>query len=123
MAPITGGNGGLGRAIALGLRKAGASIAVTGRNQEKNAAVASELGDPAAVFALDVRDEAAVEQTVTGVVERHGRLDILVTCAGDFARGSGARHRPPGGVNHRTSSAPPSSFPHPPQTSSPASRS
>jgi 2-deoxy-D-gluconate 3-dehydrogenase len=62
---ITGGNGGLGRAIALGLRRAGARIAVTGRKPEKNEAIGQELGDPAAVFALDVRDEAAVERTVT----------------------------------------------------------
>jgi 2-dehydro-3-deoxy-D-gluconate 5-dehydrogenase len=85
VALVTGGNGGLGRAIAIGLRAAGASVAVTGRDREKNAAAATELGDPGAVFSLDVRDEAAVERTVTGVVARFGRLDILVTCAGDFA--------------------------------------
>lgn len=88
VALVTGGNGGLGRAIALGLREAGASVAVTGRNETKNAAVAAELGDAGVVFSLDVADEAAVEQTVAGVVERFGRLDVLVTCAGDFAGGS-----------------------------------
>lgn len=37
---------------------------------------------------LDVGDEAAIERTVAGVVERFARLDILVACAGDFAGGS-----------------------------------
>jgi 2-deoxy-D-gluconate 3-dehydrogenase len=85
---VTGGNGGLGRAIALGLRSAGARIAVTGRNPEKNAAIGQELGDPDSVFALDVRDEEAVERTVGQIVERYGRLDILVNNAGLFRGGS-----------------------------------
>ncbi len=40
---VTGGNGGLGRAIALGLRDAGARVIATGRNPEKNSAMSSEL--------------------------------------------------------------------------------
>jgi 2-deoxy-D-gluconate 3-dehydrogenase len=85
---ITGGNGGLGRAIALGLREAGAQVAVTGRQLDKNAAIAQELGDPTAVFALDVRDEEAVERTVAQVTERFGSLDILINNAGLFRGGS-----------------------------------
>lgn len=84
---VTGGNGGLGRAIALGLRDAGASVAVTGRNEEKNASVAAELGPAGMAVGLDVTDEAAVERAVADVVGRFGRLDVLVTCAGDFAGG------------------------------------
>lgn len=82
VALVTGGNGGIGRAIALGLREAGARVAVTGRNPEKNAAVAAELGDPALVFPLDVRGEAAVARVVEAVAQRLGRLDILVNNAG-----------------------------------------
>jgi NAD(P)-dependent dehydrogenase (short-subunit alcohol dehydrogenase family) len=41
---VTGGNGGLGRALALGLRAAGADVAVAGRDREKNAAIGPELG-------------------------------------------------------------------------------
>ncbi len=82
VALITGGNGGLGRAVALGFQDAGARVAVTGRSPEKNAAIARELSDPAGVYALDVRDEAAVEHTVASVIERFGRLDILVNNAG-----------------------------------------
>jgi 2-deoxy-D-gluconate 3-dehydrogenase len=83
VALVTGGNGGLGRAIALGLRAAGATLAVTGRDSKKNAAIAKELDDPDAVIALDVRDEDAVRSAVTRVVERLGHLDILVNNAGN----------------------------------------
>ena len=79
---VTGGNGGIGRAIALGFRAAGAQVAVTGRTPEKNEAIGQELGDSGVVFSLDVRDEDAVEQTIAQVVERYGSLDILVNNAG-----------------------------------------
>lgn len=85
---VTGGNGGLGKAIALGFRAAGAQVAVTGRDAEKNAAMGAELGGTGAVFPLDVRDEPAVEKTIAGVVDRFGRLDILVNNAGLFRGGS-----------------------------------
>ena len=78
---------GLGRTIALGLRSAGAQVAVTGRQPDKNVAIGEELGDPTAVFSLDVRDEAAVERTIARVVKRFGRLDILINNAGLFRGG------------------------------------
>jgi 2-deoxy-D-gluconate 3-dehydrogenase len=82
VALVTGANRGLGRAIALGFQRAGARVAVTGRDPAQNAAVGRELGDPDAVFALDVRDEAAVAATLARIVERFGQLDILVNNAG-----------------------------------------
>ncbi|GAC1324654.1 MAG: glucose 1-dehydrogenase [Chloroflexota bacterium] len=88
IALITGGNGGLGRAIALGFRDFGARVAVTGRNAAKNESVRQELGDSSAVFELDVRDENAVQETVTRVEERFGRIDILVNSAGTTRGGS-----------------------------------
>lgn len=81
-AVVTGGNGGLGRALALGLQAAGARVAVTGRNPAKNAAMQRELADPGAVFSLDVRDEAAVTPVLQAAAERLGGLDILVNNAG-----------------------------------------
>src|SRR5881398_3055705 len=86
VALVTGGNGGLGRAIALALRSFGADVAVTGRNPDKNAAVAAEVGEEA-VFELEVRDEGMVERTVDLVVERLGGLDILVNNAGTGREG------------------------------------
>ncbi len=87
VALITGGNGGLGRVIALAYREAGAQVVVTGRNPDKNQAIGQELGDPAAVLPLDVYDEAAVERTIGQVCDRFGQLDILVNNAGQSRRG------------------------------------
>jgi 2-deoxy-D-gluconate 3-dehydrogenase len=86
VALITGGNGGLGQAIARGFRDFGARIAVTGRDAEKNQRMRQELGGDGAVLELDVRDEHAVQEMVSRVEERFGRLDILVNAAGN-ARG------------------------------------
>jgi len=87
VALVTGGNGGLGKAMAIALRQAGAKVAVTGRNPDKNAAVAAELPE-ALVLPLDVRDEVAVERTVATVLQRLGRLDVLVNNAGQSRGGS-----------------------------------
>ena len=83
VALITGGNGGLGQAIARGFRDFGARVAVTGRNPEKNELMRQELGEAGTVFDLDVRDEDAVQKTMAHVEERFGRLDILVNSAGN----------------------------------------
>ena len=88
VALVTGGNGGIGRAIALGFAAHGAAVAVTGRNATKNAQVADELGEGGEVIAADVRDEAAVSAAVARAVERFGHLDILVNNAGNYAPGS-----------------------------------
>ena len=90
---VTGGNSGLGRAMALGLRAAGARVAVTGRDPAKNQTIGRELGDPALVFPLDVRDEEAVERTMSLLVDRLGRLDILVNNAGHTHRVSLLEYR------------------------------
>src|SRR5947209_4190559 len=82
VALVTGGNGGLGRAMALGLRAAGARVAVTGRDAAKNARVAEEFGSESGVLQVDVRSEQDVAAAVAGVVERFGHLDILVNNAG-----------------------------------------
>ncbi|MDA2979407.1 MAG: glucose 1-dehydrogenase [Actinomycetota bacterium] len=84
---VTGGNGGLGRSMAIGLRSAGANVVVTGRNSEKNNAVSHELGDSGMTVSLDVRDENAVREAVSEVVARFGSLDILVNNAGVAHRG------------------------------------
>ena len=61
VAVVTGGNGGIGRGIALGLAEAGAAVAVFGRNDEKNQRVVSELkaiGVPSIAVMVDVTNRA-----------------------------------------------------------------
>lgn len=85
---VTGGNSGLGRAIALALSDAGARIAIGGRRADRNAEVLDQLGPRHAAFALDVADEGSVERAVAGTIEKFGRLDILVNNAGVGQRAS-----------------------------------
>jgi 2-dehydro-3-deoxy-D-gluconate 5-dehydrogenase len=88
VALITGGNSGLGRAMARAYREAGADVAIGGRRSERNAEAVAELGGKAAAFGLDVTDEASVAATIAGTIERFGRIDILVNNAGTARRES-----------------------------------
>jgi 2-deoxy-D-gluconate 3-dehydrogenase len=86
---VTGGNGGIGLGIARGLAQAGASIAVAGRNPEKNAAAVKAieaLGAKAVAVAVDVRDEASCRAMVAAAGKALGRVDILVNNAGTNIR-------------------------------------
>ena len=85
---VTGGNSGIGRAIALAFQEAGARVAIGARRAQRNEAVLAELGPQAAAFEVDVCDEQSVERTIARVVERFGRLDILVNNAGGVNRKS-----------------------------------
>ena len=85
VALVTGGNGGIGLGMARGLAKAGAAIAIGGRNLVKSQAAAAELGAlgvKTAVIEADVTDEASCRQMVDGAVAQLGRLDILINNAG-----------------------------------------
>ena len=85
VAVVTGGNGGIGRGIALGLARAGASVAILGRNEEKNQHVLAELkaiGKPALAARLDVTDRSALAPAVGQVERALGGIDILVNNAG-----------------------------------------
>lgn len=92
VAIVTGGNGGIGRAIAIGLARAGASVAVLARNQEKNRLVLVELeaiGRPALTLHLDVTNRMALAPAIAHVErELHG-LDILINNAGVASPGNG----------------------------------
>jgi 2-deoxy-D-gluconate 3-dehydrogenase len=81
VALVTGGNGGLGFAVARGLRSAGATVTVTGRDPANNEAAIQAFG-PEAVFELDIRDEERVQSAVREIVGRFGSLDVLVNNAG-----------------------------------------
>ena len=85
VALVTGGNGGLGLAMAKGLAKAGASIAIWGRNADKNRAALEELqamGCDAAVFACEVTDAAQVKAAFAATLARFGKVDSCFANAG-----------------------------------------
>ena len=56
---VTGGNGGIGLAMAQGLARAGASVAIAGRDERKNQAALRELGEGAIALRADLGDERA----------------------------------------------------------------
>ncbi|MFF8595894.1 SDR family NAD(P)-dependent oxidoreductase [Streptomyces sp. NPDC015220] len=91
MALVTGGSAGLGLAIARALAEVGSTVVVASRRQKvcTDAAeqITAETGRPALGLACDVTDEQAVHRLVEAVVERHGRVDVVVTSAGVQARG------------------------------------
>ncbi|HLO02887.1 MAG TPA: SDR family oxidoreductase [Symbiobacteriaceae bacterium] len=97
MALVTGGNGGIGRAIALTLAKAGADVAIIGRNEAKTAAVVAEIverGRRAVGLTCDVTDRAAIRTTVEQVVQHLGSVTILVNNAGIVRPGSPLKKAP-----------------------------
>jgi 3-oxoacyl-[acyl-carrier protein] reductase len=82
---VTGGSQGIGETIARRLGAAGATVLVAARSEEKAAAVAGsivEAGGAAEAVRLDVADPASVSAAFRGIVERHGKLDVLVNNAG-----------------------------------------
>jgi 2-dehydro-3-deoxy-D-gluconate 5-dehydrogenase len=87
---VTGGNGGIGRGIALALARAGADVAIAARNADKTRAVMKEietLGRRAIGVSCDVRERSDLERAVGRCVSELGRLDILVNNAGVAAGG------------------------------------
>lgn len=88
---ITGATGGIGAETARRFSAAGYAVAVHYHSGEAAAlALAEELnggGGEAAVFRADVADSAQVDAMTAAVLERFGRLDVLVCCAGTAWQG------------------------------------
>lgn len=85
VAIVTGGTGVLGGAMAHGLARAGAQVGILGRRKERADAVVAEIegaGGQALTLAADVLDQAQLEAVRDAVLERWGRIDILVNAAG-----------------------------------------
>lgn len=98
VAVVTGGNGGIGRGIALGLAKAGAAVAIFGRNHEKNQRVLSELkavGVPSIAVTVDVTDRAGLEPALGRVESALGGIAILVNNAGNVSLSGGVLNEKP----------------------------
>lgn len=99
VALITGGNGGIGLAFGRGLVKSGASVAIWGRNEEKNAAAVAELrglGGKVEAFVCDVTDESQVDEAFEATVAAFDKVDSCFANAG----GAGVR-----GMLHETETA------------------
>jgi NAD(P)-dependent dehydrogenase (short-subunit alcohol dehydrogenase family) len=82
---VTGGNRGLGRAFALALAEAGADVAIAARDADRSAEVVAEIesrGRQAVAVTADITRSGDVQHMVEAVVERFGRLDVLVNNAG-----------------------------------------
>ena len=82
VAIVTGGNGGIGLGMARGLARAGATVAIVGRNAEKSRDAAAGLGERAFAVEADVTRSADIAAMVAEVAGRAGRIDILVNNAG-----------------------------------------
>lgn len=89
VAVCIGGTSGLGRAIAVGLARAGAQTVPTGRRAELVQEVCAEIrqtGGSAFAHTVDVGDRASIDVLRDAVCERFGGVDILVNAAGRTAR-------------------------------------
>jgi 2-dehydro-3-deoxy-D-gluconate 5-dehydrogenase len=98
VAVVTGGNGGIGRGVALGLAEAGAAVAVWGRNDEKNQRVLSELkamGVRSMALMVDMTNRAGLEPAVNKVEGELGSVSILVNNAGIASLSGGVMNEKP----------------------------
>jgi NAD(P)-dependent dehydrogenase (short-subunit alcohol dehydrogenase family) len=88
-AVVIGGTSGIGRAIALGLAKAGGDVIATGRRAEQVKGVASEIeaiGRRTVSVTADVRDRSSLEHLLSCALDTFGKVDILVNSAGRIKR-------------------------------------
>jgi len=89
IAVVTGGTSGIGRAMSLGLADAGADVIASARRQQQVDETATEIearGRQTLRIASDVCDRASLEYLLAAVLERFGKVDILINCAGRIKR-------------------------------------
>ncbi|MEZ5321074.1 MAG: SDR family oxidoreductase [Microthrixaceae bacterium] len=82
---VTGGASGLGRAIAQRMASEGATVVAVDLNEsglEDTAAMLTSAGATVSTSVADVSDRMAAHGVVADAMDRHGRIDVLVNCAG-----------------------------------------
>ncbi len=88
IALVTGASRGIGQALALGLARAGAHVVATARTQagleELDDAVLAATGAHATLVPLDITDGDGLDRLGAALYERFGKLDILISNAGDL---------------------------------------
>jgi len=92
---VTGGSRGIGKAIAFGLAREGANVALVARERDTLAAARAEIAaattSKVEAYSSDTGDDAAVKKMVADVAAAFGRIDILVNCAAQ----PGGQGKPP----------------------------
>jgi NAD(P)-dependent dehydrogenase (short-subunit alcohol dehydrogenase family) len=88
-AVVTGGTSGIGRALSLGLADAGADVIATARREQQVEETAGEIeacGRQTLRIPSDVCDRGSLERLLASVLDRFGKVDILINCAGRIKR-------------------------------------
>jgi NAD(P)-dependent dehydrogenase (short-subunit alcohol dehydrogenase family) len=89
VAVVTGGTSGIGRALSLGLAEAGADVIATARRQQQVDETAHEIearGRETLRLSSDVCDRASLDKLLAATLEKFGKVDILINCAGKIKR-------------------------------------
>lgn len=84
VAIVTGGAGGIGKAISFRLAKAGVTVIIFGRNQERGKQTVEQLakkGEDAEFYRTDLINRQQIEQSFKQVMDKYGHVDILVNNA------------------------------------------
>jgi NAD(P)-dependent dehydrogenase (short-subunit alcohol dehydrogenase family) len=81
---VTGGNRGIGLAIAQGLISKGYQVIITARSLEKAKQAAEKLGEAVTPLELDISNDQSIEQAVKTVSQNIDRLDVLINNAGIY---------------------------------------
>jgi 3-oxoacyl-[acyl-carrier protein] reductase len=82
VALITGGAAGIGKATAIRFAEEGASVVICDVDTKSGEKTLKELGPDAAFYRVDVTDRGSVDRWVKSVLEKYGRIDVLVNNAG-----------------------------------------